>query len=90
MGNYGIVLSLLGCLEHGIKSKKLVDKVIDVCAYPFLVLHCLLSAHMQSGDHVVNLREEIFLNRVRYSLTTAVDDKERDGFLSRAVKALEK
>lgn len=31
MGNYGIVLSLLGCLEDGIKAKKLVDKVIDVC-----------------------------------------------------------
>ncbi|TBU33470.1 inositol hexakisphosphate-domain-containing protein [Dichomitus squalens] len=72
MGNYGVILSLLGCLDHGIKSKKLVDKVIDVC------------------DHVVNLREEIFINRVRYSLTTAVDDKERDGFLNRAVKSLEK
>ncbi len=31
MGNYGVILSLLGCLEHGVKSKKLVDKVIDVC-----------------------------------------------------------
>ncbi|RPD74988.1 hypothetical protein L226DRAFT_508637 [Lentinus tigrinus ALCF2SS1-7] len=72
MGNYGVILSLLGCLEHGVKAKKLVDKVIDVC------------------DHVVNLREEIFLNRIRYSLTTAVDDKERDNFLSRAVKSLEK
>ncbi|KAI0707157.1 inositol hexakisphosphate-domain-containing protein [Earliella scabrosa] len=72
MGNYGIILSLLGCLEHGVKAKKLVDKVIDVC------------------DHVVNLREDIFLSRVRYSLTAAVDDKERDGFLSKAVKSLEK
>ncbi|KAI0701909.1 inositol hexakisphosphate-domain-containing protein [Cerioporus squamosus] len=72
MGNYGVILSLLGCLEHGVKAKKLVDKVIDVC------------------DHVVNLREEIFLNRIRYSLTTAVDDKERDNFLSKAVKSLEK
>ncbi|KAI0360175.1 hypothetical protein OH77DRAFT_1394828 [Trametes cingulata] len=72
MGNYGVILSLLGCLEHGIKAKKLVDKVIDVC------------------DHVVNLREDIFTNRVRYSLTTAVDDKERDKYLSKAVKSLEK
>ena len=39
MGNYGIVLSLLGCLEHGIKSKKLVDKVIDVCAYRYPIIH---------------------------------------------------
>ncbi|KAI0749707.1 inositol hexakisphosphate-domain-containing protein [Daedaleopsis nitida] len=72
MGNYGVILSLLGCLEHGVRAKKLVDKVIDVC------------------DHVVNLREEIFLNRVRYSLTTAVNDAERDNFLSKAVKSLEK
>ena len=42
------------------------------------------------GDHVVNLREEIFLNRIRYSLTAAVDDKERDNFLSKAVKSIEK
>ena len=31
MGNYGIILSLLGCLDHGLKAKKLVDKVIDSC-----------------------------------------------------------
>ena len=31
MGNYGIILGLLGCLEHGLKAKKLVDKVIDAC-----------------------------------------------------------
>ncbi len=90
MGNYGIVLSMLGCLEHGMKSKKLVDKVIDVCAYRYPIIHGLLSTHPITGDHVVNIREEIFINRVRYSLTTAVDDKKRDGFLSRAVKALEK
>ncbi|KAH9945040.1 inositol hexakisphosphate-domain-containing protein [Epithele typhae] len=72
MGNYGIILSLLGVLEHGTKAKKLVDSIIDVC------------------DHVVNLREDIFLNRIRYSLTTNVDDTERENFLSRAVKSLEK
>lgn len=31
MGNYGIVLSLLGCLDNGLRIKKLVDKVIDDC-----------------------------------------------------------
>ena len=34
MGNYGIILSLLGCLDHGLKSKKLVDRVIDSCEHP--------------------------------------------------------
>ncbi|KAG6919205.1 hypothetical protein DXG01_008503 [Tephrocybe rancida] len=29
MGNYGIILSLLGCLDHGLQSKKLVDRIID-------------------------------------------------------------
>ncbi|KAF5391632.1 hypothetical protein D9757_002462 [Collybiopsis confluens] len=29
MGNYGIILSLLGCLDDGLYAKKLVDRVID-------------------------------------------------------------
>lgn len=33
MGNYGAILSLLGCLDHGLQSKKLVDRVIDDSAY---------------------------------------------------------
>ncbi|KAG6846271.1 hypothetical protein H0H93_014938, partial [Arthromyces matolae] len=28
-GNYGVILSLLGCLDHGLSSKRLVDKIID-------------------------------------------------------------
>ena len=32
-GNYGIILSLLGCLDHGLRAKKLVDKVIDTGVY---------------------------------------------------------
>ncbi|KAI9567360.1 inositol hexakisphosphate-domain-containing protein [Boletus coccyginus] len=30
-GNYGVILSLLGCLDHGLQAKKLVDRVIDTC-----------------------------------------------------------
>ena len=29
LGNYGVVLSLLGCLDCGLQAKKLVDRVID-------------------------------------------------------------
>jgi len=36
MGNYGVVLSLLGCLDHGLQAKKLVDRVIDASASLFL------------------------------------------------------
>ncbi|KZT67481.1 hypothetical protein DAEQUDRAFT_729142 [Daedalea quercina L-15889] len=72
MGNYGIILSLLGCLDHGLKSKKLVDRVIDSC------------------DQVTNLREDIFTHRVRYSLTTTMDETQRESVLTKAVRSLEK
>ncbi|KIP04476.1 hypothetical protein PHLGIDRAFT_75887 [Phlebiopsis gigantea 11061_1 CR5-6] len=72
MGNYGIILSLLGCLEQGLMAKKLVDRVIDSC------------------DQVTNLREDIFVHRIRYSLTSSMDEEERDIFLDKAVRALEK
>lgn len=39
MGNYGIILSLLGCLDQGLKAKKLVDRVIDSCEFQSLVNH---------------------------------------------------
>ncbi|TFY82418.1 hypothetical protein EWM64_g1600 [Hericium alpestre] len=71
MGNYGIILSLLGCLDHGLKAKKLVDSIIDAC------------------DHVVNLREDILIHRIHYSLTT-LDESNREESLQKAVKSLEK
>lgn len=43
-----------------------------------------------TGDQVTNLREDVFMHRVRYSLTTTMDEEERDNFLDKAVKALEK
>jgi hypothetical protein len=33
MGNYGVILSLLGCLEQGLQAKRLVDRIIDSCAF---------------------------------------------------------
>ncbi|KAL5486072.1 hypothetical protein ACEPAI_7116 [Sanghuangporus weigelae] len=70
-GNYSVILSLLGCLDHGNQAKRLVDRVIDSC------------------DQVVNLREEILTNRIRYSLTS-LDDQGREMFLDKAAKAIEK
>ncbi|KAN0134590.1 Inositol hexakisphosphate domain containing protein [Lactarius tabidus] len=69
MGNYGIILSLLGCLDDGLKAKKLVDKVVDNC------------------DHVVNLREDILVHRIKYSLSSL---EESTVNVLRAAKALEK
>ncbi|KAH0833089.1 inositol hexakisphosphate-domain-containing protein [Lanmaoa asiatica] len=72
-GNYGVILSLLGCLDHGLQAKKLVDRVIDTC------------------DHVTNLREDILVHRVRYSLTTPDDDgAKREDILVKAGRSLEK
>lgn len=31
MGSYGVILSLLGCLDHGLQAKRLVDRAIDAC-----------------------------------------------------------
>ena len=31
MGNYSVILSLLGCLDHGTTSKRLADRIIDSC-----------------------------------------------------------
>jgi hypothetical protein len=33
MGNYGLMLSLLGFLEGGLHVKKLADRVIDSCEF---------------------------------------------------------
>lgn len=41
MGNYGIILSLLGCLDDGLKAKRLVDKVIDSCTCRALHFLCV-------------------------------------------------
>ncbi|KAF9243458.1 inositol hexakisphosphate-domain-containing protein [Melanogaster broomeanus] len=72
-GNYGVILSLLGCLDHGLQAKKLVDRVIDTC------------------DHVSNLREDILIHRVRYSLTTPENDgATKDDLLLKAGASLEK
>lgn len=39
---------------------------------------------------MTNLREDIFTHRVKYSLTTTMDEEDRENFLDKAVKALEK
>ncbi|KAH9957448.1 inositol hexakisphosphate-domain-containing protein [Russula dissimulans] len=70
MGNYGIILSLLGCLDDGLQAKKLVDKVIDSC------------------DRVVNLREDILIHRIKYSVSSL--DEPNGNVLQKAGKALEK
>jgi len=77
LGNYGVILSLLGCLEDGLGTKRVVDRVID------------------ANDHVVNLRESILVQRVKYALSSSGSSGEGAGAggeasLTRAGKALEK
>lgn len=90
MGNYSIILSLLGCLEHGLKAKKLVDIVVDSCAYLLCVPSEAFAYPCILGDQVTNLREDIFMHRIRYSLTSSMDEGEREMFLDKAIKSLEK
>jgi hypothetical protein len=90
MGNYGVILSLLGCLENGLKAKKLVDTAIDACTWPLWVW---TTTNTVPGDHVTNLREAILLSRIEYSMSTALnqeDDARREDVLDKAVRALEK
>ncbi|KAJ7063606.1 inositol hexakisphosphate-domain-containing protein [Mycena amicta] len=70
-GNYGVILSLLGCLDHGLQAKRLVDRVID------------------ATDQVTNLREDILIHRLKYSMTS-MDEIKGDDHLTKAVKAIEK
>lgn len=89
-GSYGIILSLLGCLDHGLRAKKLVDKVIDASAC--LILACLCGCpdpRLYPADQVTNLREDILNHRLLYSLTS-LDDEQGEVFLDKAAKALEK
>jgi hypothetical protein len=84
MGNYQIVLSLLSSLDHGRDMKRLVDQVIDAC-----VLFCLYLVFMltQTGDAVINLRENVMELRIKYSVS-AMDDKGRQALLERALRAV--
>ncbi|KAK0205042.1 inositol hexakisphosphate-domain-containing protein [Desarmillaria ectypa] len=71
MGNYGIILSLLGCLDQGLQAKKLVDRIID------------------AADHVTNLREDILVHRIKYSLTS-MEEERGEILIEKSRRALEK
>jgi hypothetical protein len=47
-GNYGIILSLLGCLDHGPFVKKVVDAVIDSCMLISFLLNTLMLMAQQA------------------------------------------
>lgn len=90
LGNYSPILSLLGCLDDGFEAKKLADKMIDACESS-LPPSCVGNTRQTgAGDHVVNLREEIFKNRVKYSVTSTLDETSREEFLDHAIKGLER
>jgi hypothetical protein len=87
-GNYGVILSLLGCLDDGLRVKRLVDRIIDNCVLCFQ--SCVdFERICFAGDHVSNLREEILTFRLKYSLAT-MEGEEMEYLLSRAGKAMEK
>jgi hypothetical protein len=89
LGNYSPILSLLGCLDNGFEAKKLADRVIDACE-SILLCYNESTRQTKTGDHVVNLREDIFKNRVKYSVASTVNEASREEFLDHAVKGLER
>lgn len=72
-GNYQIVLSLLGCIDNGLGLR--VKKLVDRI--------------INACDQVINLRQEILVNRLKYSLAN-FDEQGRTEYLRKAAKALEK
>lgn len=86
MGNYSVILSLLGCLDHGMQAKRLVDRVIDASA--FLKNPYQVRIINRIDNHVINLREDILNYRLKYSLTTM--DPLGEDYLNKASKAIEK
>ena len=88
LGNYGVILSLLGCLDHGIQDKKLVDRIIDASTWRMFGYEWINWGDV-SADQVTNLREDILIYRLKYSLTS-MEETEGENLLKKAAKALEK
>lgn len=74
-GNYAVVLSLLGVLDHGPAAKRTVDAVVDACDHV-----------MNLRESVLSARVEYALASSR----NGEDDAKREAVLERAVRGLEK
>ncbi|KAG1726694.1 inositol hexakisphosphate-domain-containing protein [Suillus paluster] len=70
-GNYGVILSLLGCLDHGLQAKKLVDRVIDACDHVTNLREDILTYRVKysltTADGDETKREEL-LSKARRAL----------------------
>ncbi|KAL4066939.1 inositol hexakisphosphate-domain-containing protein [Scleroderma yunnanense] len=70
-GNYSVVLSLLGCLDHGLQSKKLVDRVIDTCDHVINLREDILTHRIRysltTADQDEDMREAL-LNKASRAL----------------------
>ncbi|KAF8174466.1 hypothetical protein K438DRAFT_117488 [Mycena galopus ATCC 62051] len=62
MGNYGVILSLLGCLDHGLQAKRLVDRIIDATDHGIMSRIC----------------GKILIHRLKYSMTSIEEAKGED------------
>ncbi|EKM78648.1 hypothetical protein AGABI1DRAFT_100687 [Agaricus bisporus var. burnettii JB137-S8] len=68
-GSYGIILSLLGCLDHGLGAKKLVDKVIDATDQVTNLREDILNHRLLYSLTSLNDEQgEIFLNKAAKAL----------------------
>jgi hypothetical protein len=70
--------------------KRLADRVIDSCTF-LISLHFIYShSTFSSGDQIKHLREEILIQRVRYSVVKGDSKREEPDLLAKTVRALEK
>ncbi|PPQ89339.1 hypothetical protein CVT25_003176 [Psilocybe cyanescens] len=69
MGNYGVILSLLGCLDNGLQAKRLVDRVIDTADQVTNLREDILTYRLRySLTSLDEAQGEDFLNKAMRSL----------------------
>ncbi|RXW17535.1 hypothetical protein EST38_g8313, partial [Candolleomyces aberdarensis] len=91
LGNYGVIQSLLGCLDHGLQSKKLVDRVIDATdqvvnlrddILRYRVMYSLTSMGDAQGEGFLNkaiksLEKYFFMIAFANFIETTADSSQR-------------
>ncbi|PPQ89323.1 hypothetical protein CVT25_003160 [Psilocybe cyanescens] len=68
-GNYGVILSLLGCLDNGLQAKRLVDRIIDTADQVTNLREDILTYRLRySLTSLDEAQGEEFLNKAMRSL----------------------
>jgi hypothetical protein len=92
IGNYYPVVSLISVLEHGSYCKRLLDKIIDQCRLQTKHSCVALTGFSSSSiaDAVVNIRDDILLNRIKQTTQGSSDYRKESSYLSKALLGLQR